>query len=64
MKKLDPCLFAQIGSLIATELTRGKTIEEMNVIKNIATQVSSTIQVIISEQALSDKCSNSQKPPN
>lgn len=54
MENLSPEQVAVLATSIAIDLCKDKTILELNVIRNIASQVSSAIFTIISQKTLID----------
>lgn len=52
MKQLTPEMVAYLGTSLAIELSKCKSTEELNVIRNLASQVAATIFTIISQRAL------------
>lgn len=50
MKDMSPEKVVQIATGIAISLCKGRSVEELNVIKNIASQVTCSINTIISQQ--------------
>lgn len=58
---IPPERMALLGTQIAIEISKGKTIEELGLYRNIASQVSSTLFVIISQKSINDKCKKDDK---
>lgn len=50
MKNCSPEKLALLATQIAIEISRGKDITEINVIKSVASQVSAVLQTIILER--------------
>lgn len=56
MKKcISPEKIAILATQIAIELAKGKDIDEINLYRNIASQISSVLQVIISQRFINKK---------
>lgn len=49
MENCSPEKLALISTQIALELSKGKTISQLNLIKSVLTQISATMQTIISK---------------
>lgn len=60
MKNLTPEMVAYLGTSLAVELSKCKSIEELNVIRNLASQVAATLFTIISQRALLEKEATNQ----
>ena len=55
MRYLSPCQVAQIGTSIANALCLGKCSEEICILKNIISQILSTMQTILFQQTLIER---------
>lgn len=55
MKELTPAEVAYIATTLALELAKCKDIDELTITRNIVTQISSTLQTIISQKLLCEK---------
>lgn len=55
MENCSPEKLALISTQIALELSRGKTISQLNLIKSVLTQISATMQTIISKKLCEDQ---------
>lgn len=55
MENCSPEKLALISTQIALELSRGKTISQLNLIKSVLTQISATMQTIISKKLSEDQ---------
>ena len=55
MKNCSPEKLALLSTQIALELSRGKTLSELNLIKSVISQISATMQVIISKKICEDQ---------
>ena len=52
---IPPERVALLATQIAIEIARGKDIDEINLYRNIASQISSVLQVIISQRFVNKK---------
>lgn len=55
MENCSPEKLALISTQIALELSKGKTIPQLNLIKSVLTQISATMQTIISKKLCEDQ---------
>lgn len=55
MECKPPCETAYIATAIAVELARGKTQEEIIVLRNMASQIAAVLLTMSSQESLNDK---------
>lgn len=55
MNCIPPERMVQLATQIAIELAKGKDAEEINLARNIASLISSTLQVILCQRILNEK---------
>lgn len=66
MDCIPPERMVQLATQIAIELAKGKDIEEINLARNIASLISSALQVILCQRVLNEKHNKKdlfKKPP-
>lgn len=55
MNCVPPERMVLLATQIAIEIAKGKDIEEINLARNIASQISSALQVIVSQRLINEK---------
>ncbi|MDD4110638.1 MAG: hypothetical protein PHS54_03695 [Clostridia bacterium] len=63
MDCIPPERMVQLATQIAIELAKGKDIEEINLARNIASLISSALQVILSQRCINERKNKSKKDP-
>lgn len=55
MRCVPPEKMALLATQIAIEIAKGKSIEEIHLARNMASQISSALQVIVSQRLINEK---------
>ena len=58
MKELTPGEIVHLATSIAVELSKGQSVEDINLMRNIASQIACTLSTILSQRICLDKDKN------